>query len=217
MSAISAIIDFIIHIDKHLVEIVQNYGTLTYAILFVIIFCETGLVVTPFLPGDSLLFVAGALSALGSLNIILLYFILLLAAILGDSLNYTIGRYLGNKIIDKSNSKIINKENIERTQDFFKRHGAKTIVLARFMPIIRTFAPFLAGAGKMAYHRFFAYNVIGAVLWVTIFVFGGYFFGNIPIIKENLSLLVIGIVAVSLLPVVIIRIADKRRTKKNGL
>lgn len=206
---LTSIIDFIIHIDTHLIEIIQQYGTLTYLILFLIVFCETGLVITPFLPGDSLLFVAGTLSSLGSLNIFIVYFSLLIAAILGDALNYTIGKYLGIRILEKPNSRIIKKENIEKTQAFFEKHGPKTIVIARFMPIVRTFAPFLAGCGHMKYRKFLSYNIIGGFSWVTIFVFGGYFFGNIPFVRDNLTLLVIAIIVISLLPIVIVKILDK--------
>ena len=206
---LTSIIDFIIHIDTHLIEIIQQYGTLTYLILFLIVFCETGLVITPFLPGDSLLFVAGTLSSLGSLNIFVVYFSLLIAAILGDALNYTIGKYLGIRILEKPNSRIIKKENIEKTQAFFEKHGPKTIVIARFMPIVRTFAPFLAGCGHMKYRKFLSYNIIGGFSWVTIFVFGGYFFGNIPFVRDNLTLLVIAIIVISLLPIVIVKILDK--------
>ncbi|MEG0283183.1 MAG: DedA family protein [Erysipelotrichales bacterium] len=202
------IIDFIIHIDEYLVQIVDSFGPFTYVILFLIIFCETGLVVTPFLPGDSLLFMTGALCAVGSLNIVIAWIILFSAAIIGDATNYTIGKYLGHKLIKKG---WVKQANIDKTQAFFTRHGAKTIVLARFVPIVRTLAPFLAGSGDMTYRRFFHYNVIGGFLWVTIFVLGGYFFGNIPIVKDNLTLLVIGIIVISVLPMVIAKIISMRK------
>ncbi|MDR1782335.1 MAG: DedA family protein [Bacilli bacterium] len=206
------LIDFIIHFDKHLIELINNYGSLTYIILFLIIFCETGLVVTPILPGDSLLFVSGAIAAMGGLNIVVLYFVLLIAAVLGDACNYTIGKFLGHKIGD--NNRFIKKEHLDKTREFFKKHGPKTIVLARFVPIVRTFAPFLAGSSDMSYHKFFSYNVLGAIGWVTLFVLAGYFFGNIPIVKNNITLLGLGIVVVSLLPIIFIKIKSMLSNKK---
>ena len=190
------LIDFILHIDKYLGLIVQNYGFLTYAILFLIVFCETGLVIMPFLPGDSLLFVSGTLASNGMLNVFLLFFVFTIAAILGDTINYWIGNYSGEKVFLRS--KFVRKDYIERTKEFYKKHGGKTIVIARFVPIIRTFAPFVAGIGKMNYKKFFIFNVIGAILWVSIFVFLGYFLGKISFVKENLNIIVLGIIFVSL-------------------
>lgn len=208
------IIDFILNIDKHLVEIIANFGNLTYLILFAIVFVETGLVIFPFLPGDSLLFVAGTLSAMGSLNIVIVYFIFLVAAIVGDSVNYEIGKHLGAKLLANENSRFIKKKNIIKTQEFFEKHGNKTIVLARFVPIVRTFAPFLAGCAKMPYRKFISYNAIGGFFWVTIFVFLGYFFGQVPFIKDNLSLLVIGIILISILPIIVVKIKSMIKDKK---
>jgi membrane-associated protein len=194
-------IDFILHIDKHLGEMITSYGTLTYAILFAIVFMETGLVFTPFLPGDSLLFAAGAFAALQSLNIWVVFILLTIAAILGDTVNYWIGHFFGQKLI--SNPKIpIKQAHIDQTNQFFDKHGGKTIILARFVPIVRTFAPFVAGIGKMTYSKFISYNFIGGILWVTLFTFAGYFFGNVPFVKHNFSLVIIAIIFLSLVPMV---------------
>lgn len=203
-------ISFVLHIDQYLSTIIQTYHTWTYAILSTIVFLETGFVITPFLPGDSLLFASGAFASLGVLNIGLLFATLTLAAILGDTVNYALGYYLGPKVFKKENAFILKKEYIERTNDFYKKYGKKTIVLARFVPIIRTFAPFIAGIGKMNYLEFVKFNVIGAVLWVGLFTFGGYFFGTLPIIKENFSLVIIGIIIASLLPIIIEIIKHKK-------
>ena len=211
MEIIKFLIEFILHIDKHLGEIIKNYGTFTYLILFFIIFAETGFVFTPFLPGDSLLFAAGVFASLGSFNIFILLLILMLAAILGDTLNYWIGHFFGEKIV--RNSKIpIKKDHIEKTNRFFEKHGGKTIILARFVPIIRTFAPFVAGAGQMSYGKFIFYNIIGGILWVSIFTLAGFFFGNIPLVKKNFSLVVIVIILISLVPM-IIEIIKHKKTK----
>jgi len=211
MEIIKFLIEFILHIDKHLGEIIKNYGTFTYFILFFIIFAETGFVFTPFLPGDSLLFAAGVFASLGSFNIFILLLILMLAAILGDTLNYWIGHFFGEKIV--RNSKIpIKKDHIEKTNRFFEKHGGKTIILARFVPIIRTFAPFVAGAGQMSYGKFIFYNIIGGILWVSIFTLAGFFFGNIPLVKKNFSLVVIVIILISLVPM-IIEIIKHKKTK----
>ena len=192
-------VDFILHIDTHLSQLSSQYGVLTYAILFGIIFIETGVVLMPFLPGDSLLFAAGALAALGSLNPFLVFGVLALAAFLGDTSNYWIGHFFGQKII--ANPKIpINQAHIDQTNKFFDKHGGKTIFLARFVPIIRTFAPFVAGVGKMHYSKFITYNIVGGITWVGLFVFAGYFFGNVPIIKHNFSLVIIGIIILSVAP-----------------
>lgn len=199
MSVIHFFVDFILHLDEHLVNIVSTYGTLTYIILFLIIFAETGFVITPFLPGDSLLFATGALAALGSMNIFLVLSILMLAAILGDTVNYWIGHFFGQAIIN--NPRIpINQEHIDKTQAFYAKHGGKTIVLARFVPIVRTFAPFVAGIGKMHYSTFITYNVVGGVIWVGAFTLAGYFFGNIPWVKHNFEIVVFAIVAISVVP-----------------
>lgn len=194
--------DFILHIDKHIAEFVATYGTGTYAIIFLIIFCETGLIVAPFLPGDSLLFAAGSLAALGSLDPHLLFVLITVAAIIGDFVNYSIGKFSGDKIL-ASNSRFIKKENIEKTNKFYEKHGGKTIILARFIPIVRTFAPFVAGTAKMNYRNFLIYNVVGAILWAGIFVYAGYFFGNIPIVKNNFKFVVLGIIVISVLPILI--------------
>ena len=196
------LIDFILHIDVHLGQIISSYGLATYVILFVIIFIETGLVFTPILPGDSLLFAAGAFAALGSLNIFSILILLIIAAILGDTCNYWIGHFFGQKLVD--NPRVpINKAHIEETQKFFDKHGGKTIILARFVPIVRTFAPFVAGIGKMSYKHFISYNVIGGVVWVSIATLAGYFFGNIPFVKENFSLIILVVILISVLPMVI--------------
>lgn len=197
--AIRFLIDFILHIDVHIGQLIAAYGPLTYAILFLIIFVETGLVVTPFLPGDSLLFAAGAFAALGSLNVWGLLGLLMAAAILGDTVNYWIGHFFGEKLI--ANPRIpIKKEHVAKTQEFFRKHGGKTIILARFVPIVRTFAPFVAGIGKMSYGRFISFNVIGGVGWVALFVLVGYFFGNIPQVRHNFSLVIMAIILLSVAP-----------------
>lgn len=197
--AIGFLADFILHIDIHLGQLITAYGALTYTILFSIIFIETGLVVMPFLPGDSLLFAAGAFASLGALNVLGLLGLLMAAAILGDTVNYWIGHFFGEKLI--ANPKIpINKSHIAKTQEFFKKHGGKTIILARFVPIVRTFAPFVAGIGKMSYGKFISFNVIGGIGWVAIFVLAGYFFGNIPTVRHNFSLVIMAIILLSVAP-----------------
>jgi membrane-associated protein len=194
-------IDFILHIDRHLVEIVTEYQSWTYAILFLIIFCETGLVVTPLLPGDSLLFAAGAVAAMkgNPIEITLLIPLMLLAAFIGDNTNYTIGRYLGLKVYEK-NYRLIKRKYLDETHAFYEKHGGKTLVIARFMPIIRTFAPFVAGVGTMQYRRFLMFCIVGNLLWVNIFSLAGYYFGNIPAVRNNFSLVVFGIIFVSFIP-----------------
>ena len=202
MNIVAYFVDFVLHLDIHLGEMIDTYGVVTYAILFGIIFVETGLVFVPFLPGDSLLFVAGAFAALGSLNVVLLLVLLMLAAILGDTANYWIGHAFGERMV--ANPKMpINEKHLEKTRRFFDKHGGKTIVLARFIPFIRTFAPFVAGAGRMNYGRFLLYNVTGGILWVALGVVAGYFFGSVPIIKNNFSLFILGVVALSFVPVLI--------------
>ncbi|SRR5713101_350986 len=192
--------DFIIHIDVHLNEIILAYGVWTYAILFAIIFCETGLVVTPFLPGDSLLFAAGALASSGPLDTLWLFGSLSAAAVLGNIVNYWIGYYVGPNILQKKNVRFLNKEYLARTHAFFEKNGGKTIIIARFLPIIRTFAPFVAGIGFMRYGRFMFYNVVAGISWVGIFIFGGYYFGNLPAVRSNFTLVIGGIIVISMLP-----------------
>ena len=204
-------LDFFIHLDKQVEFIASEYGILTYAILFLIIFLETGVVVTPFLPGDSLLFVAGTIAAIDSFNIVFLFVLMTAAAILGDSLNYFIGDYVGNKIINKS---WIKKEYLEKTERFYEKHGNKTIVLARFVPIVRTFAPFIAGIGKMKYANFLFYNIIGGIIWTSLFIFSGFFFGNIPIVKDNLTIVLLLIITASILPGVYEFIKDRLSKNK---
>ncbi|MEY2718740.1 MAG: hypothetical protein RLZZ273_106 [Bacteroidota bacterium] len=200
MELLQGLIDFILHIDVHLTTITSQYGVLSYAILFAIIFAETGLVVTPFLPGDSLLFAAGAICSLGTLDPLLLSSLLIVAAILGDGVNYAIGKRFGPRIFSSSTSLLFNKAHLEKTHAFYEKHGGKTIILARFMPIIRTFAPFVAGVGEMSYKRFAVYNVVGAVVWVSSFVLLGVFFGNQPLVKKNFTLVIAAIIVLSILP-----------------
>lgn len=211
MEIVKFLIDFIIHLDVHLGEIISTYGGLTYGILFLIIFAETGLVVTPFLPGDSLLFAAGAFAALGDLNIWLMVGLLMLAAILGDTVNYWVGHFFGQKIVDNPKIKFVNQEHIDKTQAFYKKHGGKTIVLARFVPIVRTFAPFVAGVGKMNYSQFILYNVVGGVVWVMLFGWAGFFFGNMPAVKHNFTLVIFAIIGVSLVPMLVEWLKAKKK------
>jgi len=214
---IYSIIDFILHIDDHLVEIVNNYQTWTYLILFLIIFAETGLVVTPFLPGDSLLFAAGAIIAKPEtdLNVFVMWILLMVAAILGDLVNYHIGKYIGPKAFS-GKYKFLKKEYLEKTEKFYEKYGGKTIIYARFVPIIRTFAPFVAGVGSMSYAKFASYNVIGAILWVTSFLFIGYFFGGLPIIKDNFTIVIFAIILLSMLPPIIEVVKEKYGKKKEA-
>ncbi|TSC89874.1 MAG: membrane-associated protein [Parcubacteria group bacterium Gr01-1014_3] len=202
MELLKLAFEYILHIDRHLGVVVQDYGLLAYGVLFLIIFLETGLVVTPFLPGDSLLFAAGALAATTSLDPVWLFLLLTAAAILGDTANYWAGYKIGGRVFEKDRP-LINEEYLKRTQGFYEKHGKKTIILARFVPIIRTFAPFIAGVGKMEYKTFLSYNIIGGIAWIGLFIFGGYFFGNIPIIKDNFGLVVIAIIMISVVPAVI--------------
>ncbi len=204
------ILEFFLNLDEVLKEVVGQYGTLTYVLLFLVIFAETGLVVTPFLPGDSLLFAAGAIAATGALNIVVLWLVLCVAAILGDTVNYWIGHFIGPRAF-KSNSRFLKKEYLDRTHAFYEKHGGKTIVLARFIPIIRTFAPFVAGVGAMTYSHFIFYNVIGGVLWVTLFTFAGYWFGGLPFVQKNFELVVVAIIAISVLPMLIEYLRSRSR------
>jgi membrane-associated protein len=205
------LIDFVLHIDRHLDVIVRNYQSGTYAILFAIIFAETGLVVTPILPGDSLLFAAGAMAALGSLNVVVLMILLIIAAILGDAVNYAVGSYIGTRIF-KDDARIFKTRYLEMTQRFYEKHGARTIVIARFVPIVRTFAPFVAGASRMRYTKFAAYNIAGGVLWIVSLTLAGYLFGNIPLVRDNFGIVVILIILVSVMAPVAGWYRDRRRT-----
>jgi len=199
MELIKSLIDFVLHMDVHLNEIISNYGTWTYGILAGIVFMETGFVVTPFLPGDSLLFAAGTFAALGSLNPFLLFGLLAIAAILGDTVNYHIGQYIGERAFS-GEIKFLKQEYLEKTQEFYDKHGGKAIILARFVPIIRTFAPFVAGVGTMKYRKFISYNVIGGIIWVALFIALGYFFGNIPFVQKNFEYVIFAIIAISFIP-----------------
>ncbi len=216
MEFINYIIDLFLHLDKHLNEIILQYGTLTYAILFVVIFAETGFVFTPFLPGDSLLFAAGTFAAAGSFNIHFLFILLSIAAILGDTANYWIGNYLGPKVFEKK-IRFLKKEHLEKTHKFYEKHGGKTIIIARFIPIIRTFAPFVAGVGAMTYSKFILFNIVGAMLWCALFVYGGYFFGNLSFVKNNFSMVIIAIIFISILPGIIQFFRHKSLKKKSSI
>jgi membrane-associated protein len=196
-------LDLVVHLDRHLADLLQEYGPWIYLLLFMIIFCETGLVVTPFLPGDSLLFVAGALAAAGGMDVHLLALLLVLAAVLGNTVNYSIGYFLGPKVFHWEQSRFFNRKALDRTHAFYEKHGGKTIVITRFVPILRTFAPFVAGIARMTYLRFTAYNVAGALAWVLSLVYSGYWFGNVPWVKQNLSWVILGIIALSLVPLAI--------------
>ncbi len=199
MDWLKTLIDIFLHLDVYLADVIQTYGTWTYALLFLVIFMETGFVVTPFLPGDSLLFAAGTFAALGAMDIRLLWLLMATAAIGGDTINYWIGHYIGPRAFS-GNVRFLKKEHLEKTHAFYEKHGGKTIILARFIPIIRTFAPFVAGVGAMTYSHFIAYNVVGGLLWVTLFLAGGYFFGNIPFVKQNFEFVILGIIFISVLP-----------------
>lgn len=200
MDIIICFIDFFIHLDKYLPVIIQSFGIWSYVIVFLVIFCETGLVITPILPGDSLLFALGSFAALGALNIELLVILLCIAAIAGDTVNYAIGHFIGPRVFHFEDTRFFKKEYLIKTHQFYEKHGGKTIIIARFMPIIRTFAPFVAGIGAMTYPRFILYNVIGGVAWICVFLLGGYFFGNIPSVKNNFTLVIIAIIILSVLP-----------------
>lgn len=213
MELITTFVDLVLHLDVHLLALTQQYGIWIYAILFLIIFCETGLVVAPFLPGDSLLFVAGALCGMGSLELSLLAPLLMLAAFSGDNTNYWIGRLLGTRLVTYANSRFFNRAHLEKTHAFYEKHGGKTILFARFLPIVRTFAPFVAGIGVMNYRLFLAFSALGSVVWISFFTVGGYFFGNIPVIKNNLTLMVLAIIFISLLPALIEFIRHRNRNR----
>ncbi len=201
MDFLNSIIDLFLHLDTHLNDIILNYGAWTYALLFLVIFLETGLVVTPFLPGDSVLFAAGTFAALGSLDVWILWLLLFGAAVLGDTANYWIGHTIGPRAFEQD-IRFLKKEHLEKTQKFYDKHGGKTIILARFVPIVRTFAPFVAGVGTMTYHKFITFNVVGGFVWTLLFIFGGYFFGNIPFVRDNFEYVILAIVLVSVLPMV---------------
>jgi len=199
MEIIRFVLDFVLHLDEYLNVLISNYGSWTYGILFFVIFMETGFVVTPFLPGDSLLFAAGSFAALGSLNPVVLFLLLASAAVIGDTINYSIGAYIGPRAFS-GDIRFLKQEHLDRTHEFYEKHGGKTIILARFIPIIRTFAPFVAGVGSMTYSHFILYNVVGGVTWVAIFIFGGYFFGNLPFVRQHFELVIVTIIFISLLP-----------------
>lgn len=203
MDLLLTFIDIFIHLDRHLIWLIQHFGVWVYLIVFIIVFCETGLVVTPFLPGDSLLFGLGALAAIGDLNVAWLFVLLSIAAIAGDTVNYFIGKYVGPKVFHQDTNRFLKREYLEKTRRFYEKYGGKTIVIARFVPIIRTFAPFVAGIGAMTYSKFIIYNVLGGIAWVAVFIFGGYYFGNLPIVKNNFTLVIMAIIIISVLPGVI--------------
>jgi len=211
------LLEIILHLDRHLLDLCTQYGAWVYAILFVIVFCETGLVVTPFLPGDSLLFAVGSLAAINALDLTLSIVLLITAAILGDTVNYWIGDYVGPKVFHQENSRFLNKEYLVRTHRFYEKHGGKTIIIARFLPIIRTFAPFVAGIGSMTYKRFLMFNVVGGALWVLLFVPAGYFFGSVPFVKNNFSLVILALVLIPGIPSVVevVRMQVKRRKARS--
>ena len=226
MELITELFNFILHIDVRLAELARDYGVWVYGILFLIIFCETGLVVTPFLPGDSLLFAAGALaggalaidgvSTAGMYNVHLLVVLLFIAAVIGDAVNYTVGRKIGPAVFEKKNSRIFKPEYLARTQKFFEKYGSKTIVIARFVPIVRTFAPFLAGVGTMSYAKFAFYNVTGAFVWVTFFTYAGFFFGSTPLVQKNFKLVILAIIIISIMPGVIEVLKARREARSNA-
>ncbi|MFZ5558455.1 MAG: DedA family protein [Pseudomonadota bacterium] len=215
MELIALLFDFLVHLDRHLVGFVQQHGAWIYALLFLIIFCETGLVVTPFLPGDSLLFVAGTIAAAGAMDVHFLAALLIVAAILGDTVNYWIGKHVGMRLFTDPNARFLKREYLDLTHRFYERHGGKTIIIARFVPIVRTFAPFVAGLGTMTYRRFLAYNVIGAVVWVVSLAYAGYFFGNLPWVKANLTLVIIGIILLSISPGVVEYARHRLRARRS--
>jgi len=212
MDLLAAFIDIVLHLDAHLLALTQQYGVWVYAILFLIIYCETGLVITPFLPGDSLLFVAGALCGMGALQLELLAPLLVLAAFSGDNTNYWIGRLVGVRLLSRPNARLIKREHLDKTHAFYEKHGGKTIIFARFLPIIRTFAPFVAGIGLMRYRLFVLFSALGSVAWITSLTVAGYLFGNIPLVKNNLTLIIIGIIVITLLPALLEFIRHRKQT-----
>jgi membrane-associated protein len=214
MDLVHWFVDFFLHLDRHLAEVIQAYGAWTYGLLVTIVFLETGLVVTPFLPGDSLLFAAGSFAALGALDVRLLFVLLAGAAVLGDNVNYAIGHYLGPKVFHYERSRFFNPEHLRKTHLFYERYGVKTIIIARFVPIVRTFSPFVAGIGAMSYLRFLAYDVVGGVLWVSVCLFAGYFFGNLPIVKKNFSLVIVAIVLLSVTPAIVEYLRHRREARR---
>jgi membrane-associated protein len=216
MDLLHQAVDFVLHLDRHLAEIIRDYGTWTYLLLFLIVFCETGLVVTPFLPGDSLLFTAGTFAGLGHLEVSLVLLLMGAAAIAGDTVNYWLGHLVGPRAFESGRIRFLNRRHLQRTHEFFERYGGKTIVIARFVPIIRTFAPFVAGVGSMTYGRFLLYNVAGGIAWVTICVMAGYLFGNIPVVQQNFTLVVLGIIFVSILPALIEVLRHRGRASAEG-
>ncbi|MEW6184734.1 MAG: DedA family protein [Thermodesulfobacteriota bacterium] len=216
MEWILSLIDLFLHLDKHLNVIISDYGTWTYLILFLIIFCETGLVVTPILPGDSLLFAAGTFAAAGALDPLWLFGLLSIAAVAGDTVNYWIGDLVGPKIFHKEQVRFFKKEYLIRTHEFYEKHGGKTIIFARFIPIIRTFAPFVAGIGEMTYIRFLSYNIVGGIAWIALFIYGGYFFGNLPVVRKNFTLVVMAIIFISILPGIIEFLRQRMQSVKNN-
>jgi membrane-associated protein len=213
---IAKFIDVLVHLDRHLLDIAREYGPGVYAFLFLIVFCETGLVITPFLPGDSLLFVAGALAAGGVMNIHLLVLVLIIAAVLGDSLNFAIGRWIGPRVFRYDDSWFFKKAYIERTHRYFERYGGRTIIIARFVPVVRTYAPFVAGVGQMDYRRFFMFNAVGGVIWVALIGYAGYLFGTVPVVQKNLTLVIFGIILLSISPAIIEVLRHKLRRAREA-
>lgn len=212
---VNKLIDLVLHLDQHLNSLIDSLGPWAYLILFAVIFCETGLVLTPFLPGDSLLFAVGAIAASGdSLNLGLVIFLLTTAAIVGDNVNYWIGHWVGPKIFRKEDVRFLNKKHLDRTHEFYERYGGKTIIMARFVPIVRTFAPFVAGIGRMTYLRFLAYDVPGGILWISSLSLAGYFFGNIEIVRKNFTLVILAIIGISILPAVVEYLRERRRRRR---
>lgn len=216
MEYIKGFFNIILHVDKYLDQIIRNYGLFTYLILFTVIFCETGLVVIPFLPGDSLIFAGGAFAAKGSFNVFVFYLIVTVAAVLGDTVNYHIGQYFGPKIFEREHIRFLNKKNLEKTRRFYEKHGGVTIIIARFMPIIRTFAPFVAGIGDMTYLKFLSYNIIGGISWTALFTFAGFFFGGIPFVKNHFTTVIYAIIIISVIPALIAYLKGKFGKKKEN-
>jgi membrane-associated protein len=212
MEVLETLISFVLHPDQHLAWLLEHYGSWVYGVLFLVVFAETGLVVTPFLPGDSLLFVAGTLSGMGELDVQVVMLVLFAAAVVGDNTNYWIGRLVGPRVFSKDTARFFKREHLERTQHFYERYGGRTVIIARFVPIVRTFAPFVAGVGRMHYPRFLAFSVVGTVLWVGGFVGAGHLFGNLPVVRQNLTLVILGIIVLSLMPGAVEYLRARRRT-----